>query len=106
MNPFIKSLAELMLITESRSKLYDKPKKYESKSLSGDNIKEKIHKYPKVNQIISLPNIRTTTRKKWAKSKEKVSKILDELDYNNQIQSTYDLTLIERQSYYDKKDVA
>ena len=42
----------------------------------------------------------------FEKRKEALSRILDELDYNNQIQSTYDLTLIDSQKKYDHHDVA
>ena len=38
--------------------------------------------------------------------KEAVSRFFDELDYNNQIQSSYDLTLWESQKKYDHHDIA
>ena len=38
--------------------------------------------------------------------KESVSRFIDNLDYNNQIQSSYDLTLIERQNKRTQQDVA
>ena len=102
----IKSLAELIAITESRSKLYEKASKDELNYTLEASQQKKKDFSSKENKSITLPNILKETSNKWAKKKKAVSKFIDELDYNNQIQSTYDLTLIERQSYYDKKDAA
>ena len=57
-------------------------------------------------QAINLPNLPKMTRRKWIKSKGFVSKFLDGLDYNNQIQSSYELTLLERQINNSQDDVA
>ena len=59
-----------------------------------------------VEKTINLPDLPRATRRKWMKSKDAVSKFFDELDYNNQIQSSYDLTLLAIQSKSDHQDVA
>ena len=55
---------------------------------------------------IQLPNIPKITRSKRVKGKKAISKFLDTLDYNNQIPSSLDLTLIGRQEKHDYDDVA
>ena len=106
MIPFFKSISEFTLIINSRDKrnknskldIYDNSKQinYFQKS----NIESENHK------VIKLPLVRKVTRYKWIRSKRNLSKIFNSLDYNYQIQPSYDLTLIERQSNYDKQDVA
>ena len=55
---------------------------------------------------IDLPDLPKTIRRKWMQNKISISRFVDELDYNNQIQSSYDLTLIERQNKRTQQDVA
>ena len=106
MIPFIRSLSELMAITESRET---------KKDLSHDNknYDSRINSVQRKNYIssiskdeVSLPYLPKIIRSKWVKNKENVSKFFDELDYNNQIQSSYDLTLLERQDKRNQQDVA
>ncbi len=106
MIPFIRSLSELMAITESRdsqkhisqydgsynSTVDSGPRKRYIKSLR----KKKVH----------LPDLPKTIRRKWIQNKTSISRFIDDLDYNNQIQSSYDLTLIERQNKRTQQDVA
>ena len=40
------------------------------------------------------------------KNKKSVSKFIDDLEYNNQIQSSYDLTLLDRQKNHDQNNAA
>ena len=106
MIPFFRSLNELMVITQ--------PGYQESKvSKQGDDIDIQKDKNKKSRldctrdiKIIQLPDIPKTTRRKWIKSKKALSRLLDELDYNNQTPSTYELTLIERQNNIERQDVA
>ena len=55
---------------------------------------------------IDMPDLPKTIRRKWMQNKTSISRFIDELDYNNQIQSSYDLTLIERQNKRNQQDVA
>ena len=55
---------------------------------------------------INMPDLPKTIRRKWMQNKTSISRFIDELDYNNQIQSSYDLTLIERQNKRNQQDVA
>ncbi len=106
MIPIIRSLSELMLINRSEDKVNNisKQKEFTRNSRKVDN-KEK-NKELKINRLVNLPFIPKSQRKKWKKSKEKLSKFIDEFDYNNQIQSTYDLTLLERQINHNEHDAA
>tara|TARA_B100000965_G_C19559972_1_gene744046 strand:- start:353 stop:676 length:324 start_codon:yes stop_codon:yes gene_type:complete len=107
MNPFIRSYEELMLIT--------KPKENGDERIENNRYEKEIKDGTKENTIlddctnntkITLPSLPKNTRKKWIRSKKAISKFLKELDYNNQIQSTYELTLIDSQQQYDKQDIA
>ena len=95
-----------MLISKSKEKGGGSSTRPNSnESIKNSFIINKIVKN-KYSKLISLPNITQLKRRKWVKSKEAVSKFFDELDYNNQIQSSYELTLLERQKNYDKNNVA
>ena len=106
MIPFFRSLEELMMITQSKYK--DKLKDGERDFLSTSKvyIKKENDLESKENRFINLPKVPKIKRRKWIKGKQAVSSFFDELDYNNQIQSSYELTLLERQSNYDIKDIA
>ena len=106
MIPFIRSLSELMAITKSRDRIKEvsqrnKPTKQPIKSSKRERPIRSTGE-----ELISLPSLPKSTKLKLIKSKEALSKFFDELDYNNQIQSSYDLTLIESQSKTDHRDVA
>ena len=106
MIPFIRSLAELMAITESRStqSLWQRENEMQSTTIDSGQRKRYIRSLE--GKEIDLPNLPNTLKRKWIKNKAAVSKFFDTLDYNNQIQSSYDLTLIERQIKNNKRDVA
>ena len=103
MIPFIRSITELMLITESRDRLN---KEFHFNNITEDSGQRKRYIISNDNKIIDLPNIHNPTRRKWKRSKEAIRNFFDALDYNNQIQSSYDLTLLERLNKYDNKDAA
>ena len=107
MIPFIRSITELMILTQpmEQSKKYCGYKKYSyTKNEEGKQIEKYLSSRNK--KVISLPEIPKISRHKWIRSKAAVSRFFKELDYNNQIQSTYDLTLIARQSNSDYQDAA
>jgi len=106
MIPFIRSLSELMLITESRENKKDITKNHESYNSTMDSGQRKRYIRSLERKEIILPHIPKTIRHKWVQNKKYVSKFIDELDYNNQIQSSYDLTLLERQNKMNQQDVA
>ncbi len=106
MIPYIRSFPELMAITESRENektvsQYDKS--YSSRVDSGQRKQflEFINK-----KEVGLPDLPKKLRRKWIHNKESISRFIDDLDYNNQIQSSYDLSLIERQNKKTQQDVA
>ena len=102
----IRSINELMAITTSRENLKRDESRQNIKDIKPDNNKENNNHIPNPNKLIKLPNLPKTERRRWTKRKEALSRFLDELDYNNQIQSTYDLTLIDSQKKYDHHDAA
>ncbi len=106
MIPFIRSLSELMAITESRNGIENLTKNDESYSSSMDSGQRKRYTRSLNNKEVDLPNIPKTIRRTWMRNKAHVSRFIDELDYNNQIQSSYDLTLLERQNKRNQQDVA
>ena len=106
MIPFIRSVTELMVITQPRDQIN---KESETSDLHGGgeyNGQMKRYISSKHERKIDLPDLPKIKRQKWIKGKEFVTKILEELDYNNEIKSSYELTLLERQHNYDQNDVA
>ena len=106
MIPFIRSLSELMAITDSREcqkhvSLYN-----EIYSSTVDSGQRKRYIKSLNKKEVDLPDSPKTIRRKWMQNKTSISRFIDDLDYNNQIQSSYDLTLIERQNKRNQQDVA
>ncbi len=107
MIPFVRSLTELMVITQSRTtSIKSSDKRSEKNFLAKRDEMITYNQNEKDKKKIILPSIPKSKIKKWIKSKEAVSRFFDNLDYNNQIQSSLDLTLLERQNIYDQQDVA
>ena len=106
MIPFIRSHSELMAITESRESKKYLTQSDKSYRLIMDSGQRKRHARSLDKNKVNLPNIPKTIRHKWIQNKKKLSRLIDELDYNNQIQSSYDLTLLERQNKRSQQDVA
>ena len=102
----IRSITELMAITTSREQIKQDKFEQNIKDIKRSNNKDNNNYIPNTNKLIKLPNLPKIERRRWTKRKEAFSRFLDELDYNNQIQSTYDLTLIDNQKKYDHHDVA
>ena len=106
MIPFIRSLSELMAITESRETEHYTSQNNESYNSIMDSGQSKRYTRSLDKKEIELPDLSKTKRYSWIQQKEKLSKFVDKLDYNNQIQSSYDLTLLERQNKNNYEDVA
>ncbi len=106
MNPFIRSINELMLTTKARDNERIISKYNKNDSQPEDSTQRKRYIRSLYSKNLKLPNINQQTRYKWLKSKKVVSEFFDKLDYNSQIHtSSYDLTLIYRQNN-SNKDVA
>ena len=106
MIPLIRSLSELMAITESRDNQKHVREYNESYSSTLDSEqKERYIKFLNKKKV-NLPDLPKTIRRKWIQNRKSISRFIDDLDYNNQIQSSYDLTLIERQNKKNQQDVA
>ncbi|WP_413391355.1 hypothetical protein [Prochlorococcus marinus] len=106
MIPFIRSLSELMAITESRENQNDLNQNNEIYNSTMDSGQRKRYTRSLNHKNVELPSLPKKVRHNWINRKEKLSRFVDELDYNNQIQSSYDLTLLERQNKRNTEDVA
>ena len=106
MIPLVRTLSELMAITTSRDLIKEASQDDKKDTPTLEYLQRGKHITSIVEKQIGLPHLPKKTRRKWIKSKEAVSKFFDGLDYNNQIQSSYDLTLIARQSKTNERDVA
>ena len=106
MIPFIRSLSELMVLTQSRDKKIEFSKTNESHNSTVYSAQRKRYLSSKGKNEVDLPNLPKIVRLKWKKNKEALSKFIENLDYNNQIQSSYNLTLISRLSKNKEKDIA
>ena len=106
MIPFIRSLSELMAITDARESQKHVSQYNESHSSTVDSGQRKRYIKSLNKEEVDLPNLPKTIRRKWMQNKTSISRFIDDLDYNNQIQSSYDLTLIERQNKRTQQDVA
>ena len=106
MIPFIRSLSELMAITDSRESQKYVSQYNESYSSTVDSGQRNRYIKSLDKKEVNLANLPKTIRRKWMQNKTSISRFIDDLDYNNQIQSSYDLTLIERQNKRNQQDVA
>ena len=106
MIPFIRSLSELMAITESRDTKNDLSQNNESYNSIMDSGQRKRYTRSLFKKDVDLPNLPKKIKHNWIINKKNLSRFVDELDYNNQIQSSYDLTLLERQNKRNDQDVA
>ena len=106
MIPFIRSLTELMVMTKSRDELNKRNEIKGSRIYTEESGQRKRYLRSESEIEIDLPNIPKSNRRKWIKNKEAVYKFFDKLDYNNQIQSSFDLTLLDRQNRSNNHDAA
>ena len=106
MIPYIRSLSELMAITESRDRHKDLINKNVINSSTVDSGQRKRYIRSLEKEKVNLPDLPKKIKHKWMQNKDSVSRFIDDLDYNNQIQSSYDLTLLERQNQRNNQDVA
>ena len=95
-----------MVITESRDSQKFAPQYNESFISTVDSGQGKQYIKSINKKEVDLPDLPKTIRRKWMQNKSSISRFIDDLDYNNQIQSSYDLTLIERQNKRTRQDVA
>ena len=106
MIPSLRSLSELMAITESRNRQNDLSENIEKRSSTMDSGQRKRYTRSMNKNEVKLPELHKKIRHKWIKNKEDIRKFIYELDYNNQIQSSYDLTLLGRQNKRNEQDAA
>ncbi|WP_269625267.1 hypothetical protein [Prochlorococcus marinus] len=106
MIPFIRSLSELMLITESRDTRKQPSVNNDIPNLIEDSGQRKRYIRSLNKNEIELPELPKKDTHKSIHKKDYFSRFINTLDYNNQIQSSYDLTLLEIQNKRNQQDVA
>ena len=106
MIPSIRSFSELMAITESRDRQKDQLENNDINYFKKNNSKKQIYSRVIKDYSVKLPDLPKIIRLKWKHNKKYISRLIDDLDYNNQIQSSYELTLLERQNNINQQDVA
>ena len=106
MIPFIRSHLELMAITGSRECKEELSGNNEIYNSTVDSAQRKRYIRSLEKHKVDLPSLPKTIRRKWVKDKDALSKLINDLSYNNQIESSYDLYLIAKQDKSNKKDVA
>ncbi len=103
---YIKSLKVLIAIKKLRENEKNLSNKNRMKQLRLDRGQGKKHIKSLDQDEVKLPNVPKILRRKWIQNKRSISRFIDDLDYNNQIQSSYDLTLLERQNKISQRDAA
>ena len=106
MIPFIRSLSELMAITKSRDFKKDFSINNEIDGSIFDSGQRKRYIRSIKKGEVNLPDLPQTIRRKWMQNRDYVSRLINDLDYNNQIQSSYNLKLLERQNKSNHQDIA
>ena len=81
MIPFIRSLSELMAITESRETQNDLPPNNESYNSIMDSGQRKRYTRSLDKKDVGLPSLPKQVRRNWITRKEKLSRFVDELPY-------------------------
>ena len=92
-----------MAITNSRS---DSIKRNIDLNVEGKSPQRKRYLHSITEEQVKLPKIDKVGRLNWIKSKKAIKKFFDDLDYNNQNISSYDLTLMKKQDKRDYYDAA
>ena len=102
MIPFIRTTGELMVLTNSRS---DSIKRKDDLNIKEEN-QSRSYLHSTTEEKVELPCIAKRDRLNWIKRKSAIKKFFDDLDYNNQNISSYELTLIKKQDQKDYYDAA
>ena len=106
MIPFIRSIAELMVITQSKDQINKNAEENDLIRSEEDICQNDRYMRSKDKEMIDLPNLPKIKRRRWTKSKELAKSFFDELDYKYEIPSSYDLTLLQRENDFNQHDVA
>tara|TARA_Y100001968_G_C19286552_1_gene681977 strand:- start:409 stop:729 length:321 start_codon:yes stop_codon:yes gene_type:complete len=106
MNPFIRSLDELMVITKPRVQIYKNTEISESEILCEDSGQRKRYIRSKNEKEISLPNLREAQTTKEIIKKGIFSKSFDKIDYRNRLPSRRGPIIIDRNNNDEQLDVA
>lgn len=104
MIPFIRSLEELKVMSDSRSNIIQRRLNL---NVTGLDKKEENSRRTRNDEDISLPDIPKANRQNWKKGKKVFEEFFEQLDYNSDTtSSSYDLTLLEKQQRQEKHEAA
>jgi len=106
MIPFIRSLNELMVITQPKNQIILKDKEIILNLYSeSDNQSNKTNDKKNIGHI-KLPYITKTSRKKWISTKGIMKILRNKIDHEKKMQSSYHLKFVDSQRDYDHLDIA
>ena len=106
MIPSIRSLEELMALTNSKDKIKNIPKSEDNHISTVESGQRKRYLKSLKTKEIQLPDLDKAKRAMLVQNKKFFSSFFDQLDYNNQVQRSYDLTLLAMQDKNDQQNVA
>ncbi len=103
MIPFIRSIEELKVMTDSRSEVVHRK---HNRDIAEESGQRKRYLHSIREEKVGLPGIPNRNRLNWVKGKKAIIKFLDHLDYNNQNISSYEITLMKKQEQNQYHDAA
>ena len=106
MIPFIRSLNELMVITQPRNQQTTKDKRIYNNCLCEDSAQRKRYIRSMYDYEVAKPSLQKSARVKWIKRKEVMSRTLNYIDDKSQMNSSYNITLLDSQKNYANDNAA
>ena len=106
MIPSIRSLSELMALTRSRNSPENIIKNKDSYLSTVDSGQRKRYLKSINEEKPILPNLHNSKKSKCIQNKEALSKFQKNIEHDNHLRSSYDLTLLARQDKTNQQDVA
>ena len=106
MIPFIRSLNELMVITQPQDKLKKRDKKIIPNLYLGVESQSNTYRNTKDKNQITLPYLPKISRRKWIKSKKIMTEFILNINYKNSMKSFHNSKVLKSQKNYDHSDIA
>ena len=94
MIPFIRSINELMVITQSRDQRTKSSVNMNFYNIKKNSGQRKLYLRSRIKKNINSPKIAKINRKKWIKNTNIVKNLINNLNFNNKIESILDHTLL------------
>ena len=109
MIPFVRSLAELMAMSQSRAQKEKRDKNYTYNPLTEDSGQRKRYLRTEREKKIELPELHKMTKirkNECRKRKDALHRFIDDLSYDNEIKSSYYLNSIAIERNKSQQDAA